>query len=102
MHEKIAEIQRLRKAIWLWIPIGAAIYFVVITTYQVIFGDSPGALFLVLNFAWAAVYWVLASRLSKVRCPKCGDLMLRPNPLISTKNICCKSCGHCIEATTAD
>ena len=90
----LAQLRRDRVRIWCWLPVGGLAMFVVVKAWQFAAGAPPQALYTVLDVAWIAVTFMLISRRSTSRCPKCDHRWLRAFPWMSLKKVRCGVCGH--------
>ena len=88
----IAEVRRRRNLFWYWPPFGLLILVLshVLTEHFV----ATRWLDTAFSLGWMIVAVILIMRIKNIRCPRCGNLALRPNPLISIKHIRCRWCDY--------
>src|SRR5690242_10017186 len=86
----LEEVKYKRRMIWLWFPIGAVLFFLVLYPYTRFVGAAPIWLISSLNIAWAAIYVVLRIWSSRIECKRCGHVAVLPYWPARTE---CKKCG---------
>lgn len=91
----LIQIRKRRRAFWLWLPIGMLLGILIIELVKFFVDEPPHWLFTTLNIFMAIIGYVLISRLSNVRCPKCGKSALRASLFFTPLNkLKCFHCDH--------
>jgi len=96
-HDKnyfLKEIRHRRNLFWLWLPVALLIQLAVISIIKISWGEPPAWIFTTLNAGSAIIGFILIIRVSKIRCPRCGNKALRFIPLTTMKYVCCQWCNY--------
>ena len=89
----VTEVRRRRNLFWYWLPFGLLVMGLSHVLIEH-FVATPKWLDTAFNLGWIIVAVILIMRIKNIRCPRCGNLALRPNPLISIKHIRCRWCAY--------
>jgi len=93
----LAQLRRDRVLIWLWMPVGGLVMFLVAAAWRRVAGEPPQALYSTLYVLWIAVTFSLIWRHSSRHCPRCDHRYLRAFPWLSLKKVQCSVCGYELE-----
>jgi len=64
--DSLKETKRRRRLIWLWFPVGAILFFLILYPYATLVGPVPNWLILFLNIVWWVAYIVLRIWASRI------------------------------------
>ncbi len=90
----LTQLRRDRLLIWLWLPIGSALMYLVVQAWQRFAGEPPPSVYTSLDVAWVVVTFLLIWRHSSRRCPTCDHRYLRAFPWMSLRRVRCGVCGR--------
>ena len=90
-----AMFKRRNRVAILWLVLGLPALGALSVGAAVLFGTkttAPAIMFVIMSI-WSAIFLILGFRVTRLRCPRCGDVFFSHDGVLLMNTRCCGKCG---------